>query len=157
MHLRHFITTLGARLQVGRLTLNDLQEHVNVRAKKKGIRGRKLSAMTLKKEIASLRAAWNWGVLAGLVDGHFPNKGLKFPKLDEKPPFQTWGEIESRIAAGSLTKEEIAELWDCLYLRADEIAELLKTGRSPGSIPWSARPHIPALAGVNFCGRRLRT
>jgi integrase len=136
MHLRHFIKTLGARFQVGKLTLNDLQEHVNARAKKKGFRGRKLSAMTLRKEIASLRAAWNWGVLAGLVDGRFPNKGLKFPKLDEKPPFQTWGEVESRIAAGSLTKEEIAELWDCLYLRAGEIAELLSYLKENGTQPW---------------------
>src|SRR5262249_43447034 len=112
MHLRHFIKTLGARFQVGGLTLNDLQGHVNARAKKKGIRGRKLSAMTLRKEIASLRAAWNWGGLAGLVGGHFPNRGLKFQKLDEKPPFQTWGEIESRIAAGSLSEGQIEDLWD---------------------------------------------
>lgn len=69
MHLRHFLKTLGVRFVVGGLTLNDLQGHVNERAIKKGLRGRKLSAVTLRKEIASLRAAWNWGVLAGLVNG----------------------------------------------------------------------------------------
>jgi len=136
MHLRHFIKTLGARFHVGGLTLNDLQGHVNTRAKKKGIRGRTLSAMTLRKEIASFRAAWNWGVLAGLVDGRFPNKGLKFPKLDEKPPFQTWGEIERRIAAGGLMKEQVADLWDCLYLQAGEIAELLLYLKEHGTQPW---------------------
>ena len=136
MHLRHFIKTLGARFLIGGLTLNDLQGHVNTRARKKGIRGRKLSAMTLRKEIASLRAAWNWGALAGLVDGRFPNKGLKFPKLDEKPPFQTWGEIERRIAAGGLTKEQIADYWDCLYLRTGEIAELVVYVKEHGTQPW---------------------
>ncbi len=30
----------------------------------------------------------------GFVTGPFPNGGLKFPKADEKPPFQTWQEIE---------------------------------------------------------------
>jgi hypothetical protein len=48
MHLRHFIKTLGARFRIGGLTLNDLQGHVNARASKKGIRGRKLSAITLR-------------------------------------------------------------------------------------------------------------
>ena len=145
MHLRHFIKTLGARFRIGRLTLNDLQGHVNARATKKGIRGRKLSAMTLRKEIASLRAAWNWGVLAGLVDGRFPNKGLKLPKLDEKPLFQTWGEIERRIAAGGLTKEQIADLWGCLYLRTDEIAELLVYVKEHGTQPW-VYPFVCAAA-----------
>jgi integrase len=136
MHLRHFLKTLGTRFRIGGLTLNDLQRHVNTRAAQKGIRGRKLGAMTLRKEVASLRAAWNWGALAGLVEGRFPNKGLKFPKLDEKPPFQTWAEIERRIAAGGLTKEQIADLWDCLYLQAGEIAELLAYVKQHGTQPW---------------------
>jgi len=145
MHLQHVIKTLGGRFRIGGLTLNDLQGHVNTRATKKGIRGRKLSAMTLRKEIASLRAAWNWGVLAGLVDGPFPNKGLRFPKLDEKPPYQTWGEIERRIAAGGLTKEQIADLWDCLYLRPGEIAELLAYVKEHGTQPW-VNPLVCAAA-----------
>ena len=54
--------------------------------------------MTIRKEIASFRAVWNWGVRAGLLSGTFPNRGLVYPKTDEKPPFQTWEEIERQIA-----------------------------------------------------------
>ena len=125
MHLRHFIKTLGARFVMQKLTMNDLQEHVNTRAKAKGIKGRKLSPVTLRKEIASLRACWNWGVQAALVSGNLPNKGLKFPKLTEKHPFQTWDEIQRRIASGVSPAEE-ADLWDSLFLRVQEIAELLE-------------------------------
>ena len=37
-------------------------------------------------------------------DGHrpFPYDGLRYPKSDEKPPFQTIEEIERQIAAGGL-------------------------------------------------------
>lgn len=136
MHLRHVLKTIGTQFPLQSLNLNHLQEHVNVRAKAKGHRGRKLSAATLRKEIASFRAAWNWAVQAGLVKGQFPNKGLKFPKLDEKPPFQTWGEIEKRISIGGLTKDQIADLWDCLYLRTEEIAELLAYIREHATMPW---------------------
>jgi hypothetical protein len=38
------------------LTLLNLQEHVD-RRRKKGV-----SSVTLKKEIATLRACWNWSV-----------------------------------------------------------------------------------------------
>jgi hypothetical protein len=33
-----------------------------------------------------------------LVTGRFPNDGLRYPKIDEKPPFMTREEIERRIA-----------------------------------------------------------
>jgi len=38
MHLRHFIKTFGVNFPVQMLTLAGLQEHVNRRAKKKGMR-----------------------------------------------------------------------------------------------------------------------
>src|SRR5262245_53743831 len=66
MHLRHFGRTLGEKFPLQQLTLADLQRHVNERRKKK-YRGRPLSPVTLKKEVASFRAAWNWAALSGLV------------------------------------------------------------------------------------------
>lgn len=95
LHLRHFVKTLGATCPLQDLTLMQLQEHIKTRAVADGIRGRKLSSTTIRKEIASLRAAWNWGVQAGLLTGSFPNKGLKYPKTTEKPPFQTWQDKRS--------------------------------------------------------------
>lgn len=76
MHLRHFIASLGESFPVQTLTLTHLQDHVDRRAKKKGIRKRPISPNTLRKEMASFRACWNWGVQAGLVKGPFPNRGL---------------------------------------------------------------------------------
>jgi hypothetical protein len=68
--------------------------------------------VTLKKEMASFRAAWNWAAHTGLVTGAFPSKGLVYPKADEKPPFKTWAEIERRIQAGGLREAQVAELWE---------------------------------------------
>ena len=95
-----------------------------------------MSSITLRKEIASFRAAWNWGVQAELVTKSFPNKGLKFPKLDEKAPFQTWAEIERRISLGGLVNGHVAELWDALYLQKAEIDELLAYLKGHSSAPW---------------------
>jgi integrase len=61
----------------------------------------------------------------GFVTGSFPNRGLKFPKAEEKPPFQTWQEIERQIARGVAPAEE-RDLWDCLFLTVPEITELLE-------------------------------
>jgi hypothetical protein len=102
MHLRHFVETFGKGFAVGGLKLADLQRHVERRAKKQGIRKRLLSPTTIRKEVATFRAAWNWGVQAGQLSGPFPHRGLKYPKTSEKPPFQTWEEIERQIQSGGV-------------------------------------------------------
>src|SRR5579871_3504251 len=79
-HLNQFAETIGERFRIQSLTLLDLQRHVD-RRRKKGV-----AAVTLKKEIATVRACWNWGVHAGVLKGVFPSKGLRFPKEEEKEP-----------------------------------------------------------------------
>ena len=140
MHVRHIIKTLGGRFQLEGMTLNNLQEHINRRAKAKGLRGGRLSPYTIRKEVASFRAAWNWGVQSGLVTGSFPNKGLKFPKLDEKPSFQTWAEIERRIALGGIVNGHVAELWD---------ASTCKRGKSTSC--WPTSRNTPCRRGCTLC------
>jgi len=135
MHLRHFIKTLGVNFSMQALTLAKLQEHVNRRAKRKGIRNRPLSPTTIRKEVASLRAAWNWAVQMGFMTGIFPGRGLRYPKTEEKPPFQTWQEIERQIARGVTAAEE-RDLWDCLFLSLSEIAELLQFARGMARHPF---------------------
>ena len=76
----------------------DLQGYVERRAKARGNRGRTLSPATIRKELVTLRTAWNWGVKMGHVAGSFPNGGLRYPKHDEKPPFQTREQIERQLA-----------------------------------------------------------
>jgi integrase len=135
MHLRHFIKTFGVNYPVQALSLAKLQEHVNHRAKRKGLRNRPLSPTTIRKEVASLRAAWNWAVQMGYATGAFPSRGLKYPKAEEKPPFQTWQEIERQVARGVPPAEE-RELWDCLFLTLPEVAALLAFVKEYASHPW---------------------
>ena len=71
-----------------------------------------------------------------LVSGRYPNDGLRYPKTDEKPPFQTRQEIQRRIARGGLGAEQIVELWECLYLPVDELGQVLAFVKQAGSHPW---------------------
>jgi hypothetical protein len=46
---------------------------------------------------------------------------LDFPKIEEALPFMSWEEAEARIAAG----DDPERIWDCVYLRPEQISELL--------------------------------
>ncbi|MFO0881520.1 MAG: tyrosine-type recombinase/integrase [Gemmataceae bacterium] len=135
MHLGHFERTLGERFVLQKLTLADLQRHVNRRARKQ-YRGKALSPVTLRKETATFRAAWNWAMANDLVEGPFPSRGLVYPKTDEKPPFMTWQEIERKVTASGLSDKTRSDLWDSLYLRKEEIDELLTFVKAQASHPW---------------------
>jgi integrase len=126
IHFKHWIGALGKLFPISELKLSDLQGYVDRRAKSKGLNGRKLSPATIKKEIVTLRTAWNWGVRMQLVAGRFPYDGLRYPRSTEKPPFQTRDEIDRQIAAGGLSNAEQADLWDALYLQVVEITTLLE-------------------------------
>lgn len=73
-HLNQVAKSLGERFHVRTLALSNLQEHVE-RRRKKGV-----SPGPLKKEIARVRACWNWAVHGGDRRGTFPNRGRRFPK-----------------------------------------------------------------------------
>jgi integrase len=136
LHFKHLTAALGERFPIRDLTLADLQGYVDRRAKDKGMGGKRLSAATIKKEIVTLRTAWNWADKMALVAGRFPYHGLRYPKTDEKPPFQTIAEIERRLAAGGLTAAGRQELWECLYLGTPEIAGLITHARQHAGYPW---------------------
>ncbi|WP_339613040.1 hypothetical protein [uncultured Rubinisphaera sp.] len=70
---------------------------MTTRSNEAGLRG-KLSSLTIKKELATLRTLWNWAKKEELVNLPFPYSGLIFPKETEKPPFQTWNQIERQIS-----------------------------------------------------------
>lgn len=144
-HARHFKRHLKQSRSVSEITLKLLQSYVTKRLKEPGARGRTVSPVTIKKEIASLRAVWNWGVLQGLVEGVFPSRGLRYPKVEEAPPFQTWQQIEKRIAAGGLTDAEEQDLWACLFLSRDEVDELLGFVESAAKLP-TIYPMVVAAA-----------
>jgi integrase len=136
LHFKHLVATLGEAFPLASLGLAELQRHVDRRSTAKGIGGT-LSPATIRKEIVTLRTAWNWAVQMGMVAGRFPNKGLRDPMRDEKPPFQTRAEIERRIEAGGLAEEQVNELWDALFLPLPEVEELLAHVRERAAQPWA--------------------
>jgi hypothetical protein len=125
IHMKHFQRVLGATFAVGGLRLSDLQEYVRQRAAQGGKRGKRVSPTTIRKELGTLRAVWSWATCHGLVQIPFPNKGLRFPKISEKPPFQTRAEIDRQLSCKGLSEAEKQELWDCLYLTLADIDEVL--------------------------------
>ncbi|AGA26309.1 tyrosine-type recombinase/integrase [Singulisphaera acidiphila] len=134
LHFKHLVASLGERFPIRELKLANLQGYIDARAKAKGLSGRRLSPATIRKEIISLRTAWNWGAKMGLVAGRFPNDGLRFGKVDEKPPFMTREEIERRIVGA--TDYQKKELWDALFLTLPEVTELLGHVREAATLPW---------------------
>ena len=82
-----------------------------------------------------------------------PNQGLRLPKTDEKPPFQTWKEIERQIQQDDLDASEAAEHWSCLFLRSDEINALLDYVKSNANHKFV----YPMFAMAAFTGfRRIK-
>jgi integrase len=124
IHLAHLADTLGERFPIAGLSHADLQRHVTRRAK--------VAAITIKKELDTLRSAWNWAKRMGYVEGDFPGAGLIYPKGEEKLPFMTWAEIERRVAAGG----DPEDLWECLYLREGEITEFLDFAQKRKGPAW---------------------
>jgi integrase len=125
MHLKHIEKTLGGRFLLSGLSLASLQKHVEKRQAS-------VAPVTIRKEINSFRAAYNWGERMALVDGHFPSAGLVYAKRDEKLPFMTWAEIERRIKAGG----DEDELWEPLYLDSKQIADFLTHARAKNVSDW---------------------
>jgi integrase len=129
-HLNQVAGSLGDRFRIQALAVLHLQEHVD-RRRKKG-----LAAVTLKKEIATLRACWNWAAHGGLLKGAFPARGLRFPKEEEQEPFRTFAEIEAIIAAEKPDDERREALWQALYLTRPELEAFLAHVRQNATLPW---------------------
>ena len=141
IHLNHLVETLGEDFDLAALDLPHLQRHVDRRCAK-------VSASTASKEISTLRTAWNWGVRMKLVSGPCPVKGLLYPKVDEKPPFQTRSEIERQLEG--LDDSQRKELWDSLYMTLPEIEAFLADVRAGASHPWI----YPLVATAAHAGLR---
>ncbi|EMI57117.1 tyrosine-type recombinase/integrase [Rhodopirellula sallentina] len=147
-HQKHLTRILKPNFDMANFTGQTLQKYVNARAKetthyaidkskpKEEREYKRVSATTIRKEIVTLGTVWRWAATVPLVSGPFPNRGIRLPKTDEKPPFQTWGEIEGQIRQESLTGLEADTLWDCLYLRQTEMNHLLKHVKKAARSPF---------------------
>jgi integrase len=136
--------TLGERFRIQSLGVLDLQGHVE-RRRKKGV-----ASATLKKEVATLRACWNWAMHAELLKGAFPGRGLRFPKEEEKEPFRTLAEIEAIIAAENPDEDRKEALWEALYLTRPELEDRLEHVDRNGTLPWAS----PMVAFAAYTGAR---
>jgi integrase len=135
IHMVHFERILGEKFSVRSMGLFDLQRYVRERGKEKGRRDAFVSPTTIRKELATFSAIWNWGRAVGQVNGSFPNKGLRFAKTNEKPPFQTREEIDRQLARGGLSESEQEALWDCLYLTPANLEKVLKVVKNQAEQP----------------------
>ena len=136
LHLSHVLRKWGEQFPLQQLTASDLQHYLNTRVRRTGKPSVPLSTVTLRKEIASFRACFNWAAQTGLLTGSFPNRGLRFPKGEDKRPFMTWEDIERRVIRGGLTVGETKRLWACVFLDLRQIEEFLVFVKTHGSRPW---------------------
>ena len=125
IHLNHLQAVLGESRLVSQITQAVLQEYVTVRASQLTATGTPISPETIKKEIGTTSGLWKFAAGKNWVKGASPTKGLKYPKGREKPPFQTFSEIETHIARGGLTERDVAELWESLILTREDVEAFL--------------------------------
>jgi integrase len=108
-----------------------IQEYINERA------GNKLSPVTIKKEVGTLRTVWTFGNQNKFVSEDFP-RGLRYPKGEEKSPFMPFKEILKRTKGGD------SELWECAYLTREDLTELLAFVKKAAKHPF-------IYAAIVFC------
>lgn len=126
-HMKHLRRLLGETKAVPSISLADVQGYHNKRGKQI-YHGEPTKARTIKKELATLRYLWGWG----LKHGHLASppswelKEIDFKKEErEREPFRTMKEIRERIRRNGLTEADQKRLWECLYLRDEEVRDVL--------------------------------
>jgi integrase len=126
IHANHFKRVLGAATVFSEINTDKLQTYAAKRCKEKGLRGRKLSPETVKKEFRTFTQIWKMAVAKKYVSGPSPAKGVRLNFIDESPPFMTWDEIETIIERGGLTEEQQKDYWDCLFLDEKQVLEVVE-------------------------------
>jgi integrase len=125
-HVDHLCRLIGKTIKLESISKPCLQRYIDKRSKEPGRYDRTVSVQTIKKELRTFSTIWNWMMEEGLVSHPFPSKKLRYPKFHEKPPFQTWQQIVTRIERGGLTDHQIRELWDSLFLDVAQVKSALK-------------------------------
>jgi integrase len=135
IHRRHLLAHFGDE-RTDAIDHKAIQDYVNARSRAGVV------AITVKKELTTLRMIWNWGTHNNHIASALPWRmgKLTFPKEAPKEPFQTWEQIERKIAAGQKTKGWDAareeRLWECLYLDEQRIARCLAHVRKHARYPF---------------------
>jgi integrase len=124
-HVEHLSRLIGKMVKLNSIDKPTLQRYIDKRSKEAGRYGRNISVQTIKKELRTFSTIWNWMIEESYVSHAFPSKKLRYPKFHEKPPFQTWKQVETRINRGGLTEFRIKELWDSLFLDITQVKAAL--------------------------------
>jgi integrase len=130
IHFQHLLRLLGPTCRLSTLKVHDLQRYINARAAEPGPKGT-IQAKTIRMELDSLKACWNWVRAQGLLAFECPTRGLKFPRVRELPPFQTRSQIEAALAREpEASPRRQKDLWDSLFLLRPELEAVLALIRS---------------------------
>jgi hypothetical protein len=125
-HIRHLLRIMKGKTFAHTIGHTALQSYVVTRLSEVVGAKRPISAKTVRKEIATFRVIWNWAVKEGMLEGQAAVIGLVYPKRDEKPPFMPIEQIEHIIERDRPCAADERRLWECLYLRGQEVLEALK-------------------------------
>jgi len=129
-HIAHLSRLIGRAIKLNDIDKPFLQRYIDKRSREDGRYGRSVSIQTIKKELRTFSTVWNWMIEEKLVSHPFPNKKLRYPKFYEKPPFQTWDQIQTRVERGGLTEFQVKELWDSLFLDIKQVKAVLTHART---------------------------
>ena len=161
-HINHYLRLLGNTTSFRSITDEHVTTYIKARRLEKGKHDRPISHITICKELQTFASIWGYASKKGWVEGASPLENVHRPRGSEKPPFMTLEEVEQRLSRGGLNEGQVAELWECLYLRESEVADFLDHARKASEASERFSFIYPALAFCAYlrgadaqrCGRR---
>ncbi len=129
IHLGHACRVFGPGAAVESIRLADVQGYA---------RARTVSGYTIRKELRTFRQACQWAFAGGLTKAgpSWMMSAVDLPKDRGREPFRTFDEIERILARGGASEEDQARRWECLYLRSEEVSELLDFVQGSKAAPF---------------------
>jgi integrase len=134
IHLNHLLRIIGD-VPVAEITAASVQRFVDSRSRESH-NGQVVKTTTVRKAVATLRFVMNWGARRSFTANKYPEVELFFPKERQAEPFRTFDQIAVIIARGGLNKQRIEELWNGLFMRPEEVAEVLEIVRKKTGATW---------------------
>lgn len=146
-HCKQLNRLLGSRTYTSAISMLTLQGFINDPSNKKCRRGRNVSAVTIRKGLATFRVIWNWGIDSELIESvPFPSKGLRYPKVSERPPFQTFDLVVAKTKCLEEDSPQSRDFWSTVFLNQQEIDELLNAIEAKTDLPAFVYPLFVAAA-----------
>lgn len=149
IHLKHLQRIIGKSKPARTITTDTLQTYVNKRSKEQNNKKRPISSVTIKKELTTFMQVWKFARLSSYVSHDLNRSDVRLPKSRQKPRFHTMDEVQRKISRLDDPKE-IEELLNSIYLRGEEVLELLTYIQENARHDWI----YPAISIAAFTGAR---